>query len=70
MITLKDQMNALIHIKENLLDKNGEFSISAAIKDPYIVYIFSTRDSLLTEIQGLVKEGTLRQITQFKFTFN
>jgi hypothetical protein len=69
MPAVMEQMNALIHIRDNLLDHNREFSITDAIRDPYIAYIYSTRKNLLDDVRRLVKEGTLNQITQFKFKF-
>jgi hypothetical protein len=69
MLAVQDQMNALVHIRDNHLDHNKEFSITDVIQDPYIAYIYSTRKNLLDDIRRLVKEGTLNQITQFKFKF-
>lgn len=69
MLTVMEQMNAMVHIRDNLLDHNREFSITDAIKDPYVAYIYSTRRNLLNDIRNLVKEGTLIQVTQFKFKF-
>jgi hypothetical protein len=69
MISDVDQLNALIHIRDNHLDKNKEFSISDVMEDPYIVFIFSTRKTLLNNISSLVKSNTLNKITQFKYKF-
>jgi hypothetical protein len=69
MLAVVDQLNALVHIRDNLLDSNREFSVTDAIQDPYIAYIYTSRKNLLDDVRRLVKEGTLNQITQFKFKF-
>ena len=69
MIADVEQLNGLLHIRDNLLDKNKEFSITTAINDPYVAFIFSNRKILLNNVLSLVKLGTLIQISQFKFKF-